>query len=228
VNGPRRNDSGPELLLAKREPAQCCSPDLSRLRSRLLVSISRVVYAASSGVLGFRLKVCALLIVCRPFAQRTLGVSPRISRRRTRQLPKLCEPLAGEQVRSGEARWPRQASHRASLSLKGETAMSNSPSFSFLYLRPRRSRRWQRLRRATPSSAPPRSRSAIASSRLEAASRSAKSSPSSTAPVARPYASNLPVYEFPVGSLADVQQRLKSILHEKTDATHRCDSTIQL
>ena len=61
VNGIFGDDSGPELLLAECEPAQRGPSDLSRLRPRLLVSISRVLHAASGRILSFKLKVRALL-----------------------------------------------------------------------------------------------------------------------------------------------------------------------
>ena len=61
VNGIFGDDSGPELLLAECESAQRGPSDLSRLRPRLVVSISRVLHAPSGGILSFRLKVRALL-----------------------------------------------------------------------------------------------------------------------------------------------------------------------
>ena len=61
VNGIFGDDSGPELLLAECEPAQRGPSDLSQLRPRLLVSISRVLHAPSGRILSFRLKVRALL-----------------------------------------------------------------------------------------------------------------------------------------------------------------------
>lgn len=57
----RRNDPDPEFLLAGREPAQRGAAGLSGLRARFVISVQRVLYAASRGIPRFGFAVCSLL-----------------------------------------------------------------------------------------------------------------------------------------------------------------------
>src|SRR6516165_8109691 len=58
---PRRNDSCPEFLLARREPRECRPLDLPGLWTRLLISVSRILHETSSRFSRLRVCCCALL-----------------------------------------------------------------------------------------------------------------------------------------------------------------------